>query len=144
MEDLARLSIRPSAVYTGVHDDSAAATVDGLQQGYMCAYIHVVRPIFFFTIMLIGLYVGYVLCPAEQRFMLLYTFLKKNIGKKVMVSTLRVCMYVCMSEYGYLYIYSTRTVLYGRLGYGSGDTVVLVMLDGLFHLLLYVLLGSFT
>ena len=30
-------------------------------------------------------FLGYVLCPAEQRFMLLYTFLKKNIGKKVMV-----------------------------------------------------------
>ena len=25
------------------------------------------------------------LCPAENRFMLLYTFLKKNIGKKIMV-----------------------------------------------------------
>ena len=33
VEDLARLSIRPSAVYTGVHDDAATATVDGLQQG---------------------------------------------------------------------------------------------------------------
>ncbi len=61
VEDLARLSIKGTPVYTGVHDDAKAATVEGLQQGY-------------------------VLCPAEQRFMLLYTFLKKNKNKKVMVS----------------------------------------------------------
>lgn len=60
VEDLARLSIKGTPVYTGVHDDAVAATVEGLQQGY-------------------------VLCPAEQRFMLLYTFLKKNKNKKVMV-----------------------------------------------------------
>lgn len=28
---------------------------------------------------------GYVVCPSEQRFLLLFTFLKKNLGKKVMV-----------------------------------------------------------
>ena len=28
---------------------------------------------------------GYIVCPAEQRFMLLFTFLKKNIKKKIMV-----------------------------------------------------------
>jgi ATP-dependent RNA helicase DDX18/HAS1 len=61
VEDLARLSMKSNPVYTGVHDDAAAATVEGLQQGY-------------------------VLCPAAQRFMLLYTFLKKNKDKKVMVS----------------------------------------------------------
>jgi ATP-dependent RNA helicase DDX18/HAS1 len=33
VEDLARLSIKKEAVYTGVHDDAVAATVDGLQQG---------------------------------------------------------------------------------------------------------------
>ena len=60
VEDLARLSIQGSPVYVGVHDDSAKATVDGLQQGY-------------------------VLCPAEKRFLLLYTFLKKNKNKKIMV-----------------------------------------------------------
>jgi ATP-dependent RNA helicase DDX18/HAS1 len=61
VEDLARLSMKSNPVYTGVHDDAKAATVEGLQQGY-------------------------VLCPAAQRFMLLYTFLKKNKNKKVMVS----------------------------------------------------------
>lgn len=63
VEDLARLSMKSNPVYTGVHDDAVLATVEGLQQGY-------------------------VLCPAAQRFMLLYTFLKKNKNKKVMVSPL--------------------------------------------------------
>jgi ATP-dependent RNA helicase DDX18/HAS1 len=61
VEDLARLSMKGTPVNIGVHDDEASATVQGLQQGY-------------------------VLCPAEKRFMLLYTFLKKNKNKKVMVS----------------------------------------------------------
>lgn len=60
VEDLARLSMNGTPIYTGVHDDAAAATVEGLQQGY-------------------------VLCPAQQRFLLLFTFLKKNKNKKIMV-----------------------------------------------------------
>lgn len=52
------MSAKP--VYVGVHDDAAQATVEGLQQGY-------------------------VICPAERRFQLLYTFLKKNQKKKCMV-----------------------------------------------------------
>ena len=60
VEDLARLSIQGTPLYVGVHDDAAVATVDGLQQGY-------------------------VLCAAEKRFLLLFTFLKKNKNKKVMV-----------------------------------------------------------
>jgi len=60
VEDLARLSISGTPIYVGVHDDDAAATVAGLQQGY-------------------------VICPSEKRFQLLYTFLKKNKNKKVMV-----------------------------------------------------------
>lgn len=70
VEDLARLSIQGQPVYVGVHDEASRATVDGLQQGY-------------------------VLCPAEKRFMLLYTFLKKNKNKKIMVSRLLfVCLFV--------------------------------------------------
>ena len=61
VEDLARLSMKPNPVYTGVHDDAVVATVEGLQQGY-------------------------VICPPEKRFMLLYSFLKKNRNKKIMVS----------------------------------------------------------
>ena len=32
VEDLARLSIQGTPIYAGVHDDAAAATVEGLQQ----------------------------------------------------------------------------------------------------------------
>jgi ATP-dependent RNA helicase DDX18/HAS1 len=60
VEDLARLSIQGTPLYVGVHDDATLATVEGLQQGY-------------------------VLCAAEKRFLLLFTFLKKNKNKKVMV-----------------------------------------------------------
>ena len=64
VEDLARLSIQNTPVYVGVHDDETEATVQGLQQGY-------------------------VICPAQKRFVLLYTFLRKNKDKKVMVSLLQ-------------------------------------------------------
>jgi ATP-dependent RNA helicase DDX18/HAS1 len=60
VEDLARLSMQGSPAYVGVHDDAVHSTVDGLQQGF-------------------------VLCPAEKRFLLLYTFLRKNKDKKIMV-----------------------------------------------------------
>lgn len=75
VEDLARLSMKSNPVYTGVHDDAKAATVEGLQQGY-------------------------VLCPAAQRFMLLYTFLKKNKNKKVMVSFLHLQPHCCVACLG--------------------------------------------
>jgi len=60
VEDMARLAIRNTPVYVGVDDSSAVATVNTLEQGY-------------------------VVCPADQRLLLLYTFLKKNLKKKVMV-----------------------------------------------------------
>lgn len=60
VEDLARLSLQGTPVYVGVHDEDSAATVSGLIQGY-------------------------VICPAQTRFQLLFTFLKKNKNKKVMV-----------------------------------------------------------
>lgn len=60
VEDLARLSMSGTPVYVGVHDESTTSTVEGLQQGF-------------------------VLCPAEKRFLLLFTFLKKNKNKKIMV-----------------------------------------------------------
>lgn len=81
VEDLARLSMKPNPVYTGVHDDARVATVEGLQQGY-------------------------VVCPAEKRFMLLYSFLKKNKNKKIMVSDVLpifVCVYAdCSGDKLYL------------------------------------------
>ena len=44
-------------MYVGVHDTCKVATVDRLEQGY-------------------------VVCSSDQRFLLLYTFLKKNYQKK--------------------------------------------------------------
>ena len=60
VEDLARVSLKKAPLYIGVDDDKKTSTVDGLEQGY-------------------------VVCPSEQRFMLLFTFLKKNLTKKIMV-----------------------------------------------------------
>jgi len=60
VEDLARLSFRARPLYVGVDDARAASTREGLEQGYCVA-------------------------PAEKRFLLLFTFLKRNRGKKVMV-----------------------------------------------------------
>jgi len=60
VEDLARLSIQKRPVYVGVDDDAQHSTVSSLEQGY-------------------------VTCPSDQRFLLLFTFLKKNQKKKVMV-----------------------------------------------------------
>lgn len=61
VEDLARLSINPkTAVYVAVEDDTKEATTENLEQGY-------------------------VTCPSDKRFLLLFTFLKKNKHKKIMV-----------------------------------------------------------
>ncbi|XP_008839636.1 ATP-dependent RNA helicase DDX18 [Nannospalax galili] len=60
VEDLARISLKKEPLYVGVDDDKEVATVDGLEQGY-------------------------VVCPSEKRFLLLFTFLKKNRKKKLMV-----------------------------------------------------------
>ncbi|KAG7352973.1 DEAD/DEAH box helicase domain protein [Nitzschia inconspicua] len=61
VEDLARLSINPkTAVYTEVESDNKEATAENLEQGF-------------------------VTCPSDKRFLLLFTFLKKNKNKKIMV-----------------------------------------------------------
>ncbi|KAJ3591886.1 hypothetical protein NHX12_007017 [Muraenolepis orangiensis] len=60
VEDLARISLKREPLYVGVDDNKEKATVDGLEQGY-------------------------VVCPSEKRFLLLFTFLKKNRKKKMMV-----------------------------------------------------------
>lgn len=62
-EDLIKLSLKKEPIYVGIEEQNnkgAIATVDGLEQGY-------------------------VVCPSEKRFLLLFTFLKKNRKKKVMV-----------------------------------------------------------
>lgn len=61
IEDLARLSINPkTAVYVEVESENKEATTENLEQGY-------------------------VTCPSDKRFLLLFTFLKKNRNKKIMV-----------------------------------------------------------
>ena len=59
VEDLARLSLK-SPIYIGVDDSRAVSTATGVEQGYCVV-------------------------PSEQRFLLLFTFLKKNLKKKIMV-----------------------------------------------------------
>jgi len=59
IEDLARLSLK-QPLYVGVDDSRAQSTVAGLEQGYCVV-------------------------PSSARFRLLFTFLRKNAGKKVMV-----------------------------------------------------------
>jgi ATP-dependent RNA helicase DDX18/HAS1 len=60
VEDLARISLRPGPLYINVDEDKRFSTVDGLEQGY-------------------------VMCDADKRFLLLFSFLKKMRRKKVMV-----------------------------------------------------------
>lgn len=60
IEDLARVSLKKEPLYVGVDDGKDKATVEGLEQGY-------------------------VVCPSDKRFLLLFTFLKKNRKKKIMV-----------------------------------------------------------
>ncbi|TIB93696.1 DEAD-domain-containing protein [Wallemia mellicola] len=58
--DLARVSLRQGPLYINVHEERSAATNEQLEQGY-------------------------VVCESDMRFLLLFTFLKKNLKKKVIV-----------------------------------------------------------
>ncbi|KAK4839192.1 hypothetical protein QYF36_019918 [Acer negundo] len=60
VEDLARLSFQTTPVYIDVDDGRNKVTNEGLQQGYCVV-------------------------PSAKRFVLLYSFLKRNLSKKVMV-----------------------------------------------------------
>ncbi|CAK9147846.1 unnamed protein product [Ilex paraguariensis] len=60
VEDLARLSFQTTPVYIDVDDGRTKVTNEGLQQGYCVV-------------------------PSAKRFILLYSFLKRNTSKKVMV-----------------------------------------------------------
>jgi hypothetical protein len=70
VEDLARLSFRRQPLYVGVDDAQDAATREGLEQGYCCV-------------------------PSAQRFLLLFTFLKRNAGKKARWAHLRMPQAAC-------------------------------------------------
>ncbi|KAG0198065.1 ATP-dependent RNA helicase [Mortierella sp. GBA30] len=58
--DLARISLKAGPLYINVDEKKDTATADGLEQGY-------------------------VICESDKRFLLLFTFLKKNLKKKVIV-----------------------------------------------------------
>ncbi|KAI0406974.1 P-loop containing nucleoside triphosphate hydrolase protein [Xylaria palmicola] len=60
VEDLARISLRPGPLYINVDETKEHSTVEGLEQGY-------------------------VVCEADKRFLLLFSFLKKNAKKKIIV-----------------------------------------------------------
>ncbi|KAH7528819.1 hypothetical protein FEM48_Zijuj05G0113000 [Ziziphus jujuba var. spinosa] len=60
VEDLARLSFQTTPVYIDVDDGRTKVTNEGLEQGYCVV-------------------------PCSKRFILLYSFLKRNLSKKVMV-----------------------------------------------------------
>ncbi|CAG8443696.1 11252_t:CDS:2 [Ambispora leptoticha] len=60
VEDLARVSLRQNPIYINVDQQKETSTVEGLTQGY-------------------------VVCDSDQRFLLLFTFLKKNLNKKLIV-----------------------------------------------------------
>ncbi|KAK4556629.1 ATP-dependent RNA helicase [Recurvomyces mirabilis] len=60
VEDLARISLRPGPLYINVDHHQEHSTVAGLEQGY-------------------------VICEADMRFRLLFTFLKKHPKKKIIV-----------------------------------------------------------
>lgn len=58
--DLARVSLRAGPVFIDVDKQEKTSTVTTLSQGY-------------------------IVCPSDKRFLLLFTFLKKNLKKKVIV-----------------------------------------------------------
>ncbi|XP_037943473.1 probable ATP-dependent RNA helicase pitchoune [Teleopsis dalmanni] len=60
IDALSRLALKKEPIYVGVDDNKDVATVSGLEQGY-------------------------IVCPSEKRLLVLFTFLKKNRKKKVMV-----------------------------------------------------------
>ncbi|KAJ5935531.1 hypothetical protein N7466_005078 [Penicillium verhagenii] len=60
VDDLARISLRPGPLYINVDHSKEHSTVAGLEQGY-------------------------VICEADRRFLLLFSFLKRNLKKKIIV-----------------------------------------------------------
>lgn len=59
-EDLINVAMNKEPLYIGIEEPKETATVEGLEQGY-------------------------VVCPSDKRFLLLFTFLRKNRKKKMMV-----------------------------------------------------------
>ena len=60
VQDLVRISLRPGPIHIDIDGAEQTSTVTTLSQGY-------------------------VVCPSDRRFLLLFTFLKKNLKKKIVV-----------------------------------------------------------
>jgi len=60
IEDLTRLALKKEPIAVGIDEVVTEATVDGLEQGY-------------------------IVCPADKRLLMLFSFLKRNRKKKIMV-----------------------------------------------------------
>ena len=60
VSDLARISLKKGPLYINVDEKKDTSTAEGLEQGY-------------------------VICESDKRFLLLFTFLRKNLKKKVIV-----------------------------------------------------------
>ncbi|KLU92004.1 ATP-dependent RNA helicase HAS1 [Magnaporthiopsis poae ATCC 64411] len=60
VEDLARVSLRPGPLYLNVDEEKQFSTVEGVEQGY-------------------------IVCEADKRFLLLFSFLKRMQKKKIIV-----------------------------------------------------------
>ncbi|SCU98604.1 LAMI_0F15478g1_1 [Lachancea mirantina] len=60
VEDLARISLRPGPLFINVDSEKETSTAEGLEQGY-------------------------VVCESDKRFLLLFSFLKRNQKKKIIV-----------------------------------------------------------
>ncbi|GAU96470.1 hypothetical protein RvY_07909 [Ramazzottius varieornatus] len=86
--DLIKMALTAAPLYVGVDDNKEMATVEGLNQGY-------------------------VVCPSDKRFQLLFTFLKKNKKKKVMVF-FSSCMSVKFHNEVFNYVDLPTECIHGR------------------------------
>src|SRR5690606_34839015 len=84
VEDLARISLKPGPLYINVDHHAEASTADGLEQGY-------------------------VVCEADKRFLLLFSFLKRFHKKKKIIVFLSSC--ACVKYYAELLNYIDLPVL---------------------------------
>lgn len=84
IEDLARISLKPGPLYINVDHHKDTSTADGLEQGY-------------------------VVCEADKRFLLLFSFLKRFHKKKKIIVFLSSC--ACVKYYAELLNYIDLPVL---------------------------------
>ncbi|KAL9898549.1 putative ATP-dependent RNA helicase pitchoune [Glossina fuscipes fuscipes] len=88
IDALSKLALKKEPFYVGVDDDEETATVSGLEQGY-------------------------IVCPSDKRLLVLFTFLKKNRKKKVMVF-FSSCMSVKYHQELFNYIDLPVTSIHGK------------------------------